>query len=65
MAIELKKYNRQVAISEKAAGEKGSLQVAGQAGMALAQAAEKIGTSDNKALEVKQNYNAIKGRFGL
>ena len=57
MAIELKKYNRQVAISEKAAGEKGSLQVAGQAGMALAQAAEKIGTSVNKALEVKQELD--------
>ena len=58
MAVELKKYDPQVKISGAAAGVEGSLQTAGAGYMALAKAAESVGSSITNVLEQKGKLEA-------
>ena len=58
MAVELKKYDPQVKVSGAAAGVEGSLQTAGAGYMALAKAAESIGSSIADVYEQKGKLEA-------
>mgnify|MGYP003109818165 CR=1 FL=1 len=58
MAIELKKYEPQVKISGAAAGVKGNVQAAGTPMLAIAKAAESMGSSINKVYEQKAKLEA-------
>ena len=58
MAVELKKYEPQVKISGAAAGVKGNVQAAGTPMLALAKAAESMGSSINSVLEQKAKLEA-------
>tara|TARA_R100001086_G_scaffold145653_2_gene76989 strand:- start:7097 stop:9763 length:2667 start_codon:yes stop_codon:yes gene_type:complete len=58
MAIQLKKYNQQVKPSAESGAVEGSIRTAGLPGQALAQAAEKVGSSIQQVLKTKNELDS-------